>query len=90
MRCCITPIAAARTQRAVPAVDVRSWRRLLDEPLGQCMGQCWRGFFSSLKTERTAPKLYQTRDEAKAGVFDYIECFYGQKRRHSTIGYERG
>jgi putative transposase len=51
------------------------------------MGQCWRGFFSSLKTERTAPKLYQMHDEAKAGVFDYIECFYRRKRRHATIGY---
>jgi putative transposase len=27
-------------------------------------------FFSSLKTERTARKLYRTRDEAKADVFD--------------------
>jgi len=32
-------------------------------------------FFSSLKTERTARKLYRTRDEAKADVFDYIERF---------------
>ena len=44
-------------------------------------------FFSSLKTERTACKLYRTRDEAKADVFDYIERFYNAKRRHSTIGY---
>jgi putative transposase len=44
-------------------------------------------FFSSLKTERTAGKLYRTRDEAKADVFDYIERFYNTKRRHSTIGY---
>ena len=44
-------------------------------------------FFSSLKTERTARKLYRTRDEAKADVFDYIERFYNPKRRHSTIGY---
>ncbi len=44
-------------------------------------------FFSSLKTERTARKTYRTRDEAKADVFDYIECFYNPKRRHSTIGY---
>jgi putative transposase len=33
-------------------------------------------FFSSLKTERIARKTYRTRDEAKADVFDYIECFY--------------
>jgi putative transposase len=44
-------------------------------------------FFSSLKTERTARKMYRTRNEAKADVFDYIECFYNPKRRHSTIGY---
>ena len=29
-------------------------------------------FFSSLKTERTARKLYRTIDEAKADVFDYM------------------
>ena len=44
-------------------------------------------FFSSLKTERTARKVYRTRTEAKADVFDYIECFYNPKRRHSTLGY---
>jgi len=43
-------------------------------------------FFSSLKTERTQRKLYRTRDEARADVFDYIERFYNPKRRHSTIG----
>jgi putative transposase len=37
-------------------------------------------FFSSLKTERTARKTYRTRDEAKADVFDYIECFYNVTR----------
>ncbi len=40
-----------------------------------------------MKTERTARKTYRTRDQAKADVFDYIECFYNPKRRHSTIGY---
>jgi putative transposase len=44
-------------------------------------------FFSSLKTERTARKVYSTRDEAKADVFDYIERFYNPRRRHSTLGY---
>lgn len=29
-------------------------------------------FFSSLKTERTARRMYRTRDEARADVFDYI------------------
>lgn len=44
-------------------------------------------FFSSLKTERTARKVYRTRDAARADVFDYIERFYNPRRRHSTLGY---
>ena len=44
-------------------------------------------FFSSLKTERCNRKVYSTRDQAKADVFDYIERFYNARRRHSTIGY---
>ena len=44
-------------------------------------------FFSSLKTERIGRKLYHSRDEARADVFDYIERFYNIVRRHSTIGY---
>jgi len=55
-------------------------------------GNCWdnaamESFFSTLKTERTARKTYRARNEAKADVFDYIECFYNPRRRHSTIGY---
>jgi hypothetical protein len=44
-------------------------------------------FFSSFKTERTTRRIYRTRDDAKADVFDYIERFYNPKRQHSTIGY---
>jgi len=44
-------------------------------------------FFSSLKTERIARKIYRTRNHAKAEVFDYIERFYNPTRRHSTLGY---
>ena len=55
-------------------------------------GEVWdnsamESFFSSLKTERTAKKVYRTREQARADVFDYIECFYNPTRRHSTIGY---
>ena len=55
-------------------------------------GNCWdnaamESFFSSLKTERIAKKLYRSRAQAKADVFDYIECFYNPTRRHSTLGY---
>ena len=44
-------------------------------------------FFSPLKTERMAGKVYRSRDTARADVFDYIERFYNPRRRHSTLGY---
>ena len=44
-------------------------------------------FFSTLKTERTARKIYRSRNQARADIFDFIERFYNAKRRHSTIGY---
>lgn len=43
-------------------------------------------FFSSLKTERIGRKIYRTRDESRADIFDYIKRFYNVKRRHSAIG----
>jgi putative transposase len=55
-------------------------------------GEVWdnsamESFFSSLKTERTARKVYRSREQARADVFDYIERFYNPTRRHSTLGY---
>ena len=52
-----------------------------------CDNAAMESFFSSLKTERTAPKTYRTRDEARADTFDYIERFYNPRRCHSTLGY---
>jgi putative transposase len=42
-------------------------------------------FFSSVKTE-TADH-FATFSEAKMELFDYLEVFYNQRRRHSTLGY---
>lgn len=55
-------------------------------------GEVWdnsamESFFSSLKTEKTARRVYRTRAQARADVFDYIERFYNPVRRHSTLGY---
>jgi len=52
---------------------------------------CWdnavaESFFSSLKKERVRKRIYRTRDEAKADLFDYIEMFYNRTRRHSHLG----
>lgn len=55
-------------------------------------GEVWdnsamESFFSSLKTERTARKVYRSREQVRSDVFDYIERFYNPTRRHSTLGY---
>ena len=42
--------------------------------------------FSSLKTERTARKVYRTRNVARADMMDTIERFTSPIRRHSTVG----
>jgi putative transposase len=73
------------------------FQRLLTEQGITCSmsraGEVWdnsamESFFSTLKIERVNRRgVYKTRQEAKADVFDYIECFYNPRRRHSTIGY---
>ena len=44
-------------------------------------------FFSSLKTDRVSRKVYRTRNQARADLFDYVERFYNPRRRHSTLGF---
>lgn len=44
-------------------------------------------FFHTLKTECVYLQRYETRQEAKASIFEYIEIFYNNQRRHSTLGY---
>jgi len=39
------------------------------------------GFFGRLKRERVARQSYQTRDEVRADLFDYIERFHNPRMR---------
>jgi transposase InsO family protein len=55
-------------------------------------GNCWdnapmESFFHTLKTEWVYGFKYNTRREAKASLFDYIEIFYNRQRRHSALQY---
>lgn len=55
-------------------------------------GDCWdnapmESFFHTLKTELAHHQDYQTRMQAKADIFEYIEAFYNRGRRHSCLGY---
>ncbi len=43
-------------------------------------------FFQLLKRERIRRRVYTTREQARADIFDYIEMFYNPKRRHGHAG----
>lgn len=52
-------------------------------------GNCYdnavmEAFFSSVKSELA--NRFDSCGDAKMQLFDYIEAFYNQRRRHSTIG----
>lgn len=56
-------------------------------------GNCWdnaamEAFFARLKVESIYAKPIRTKDEAYARVFEYIELFYNNVRRHSAINYK--
>ena len=55
---------------------------------GNCYDNaCVESFFGTLKTELVHRERYRTRDEARASVFEWIECWYNRRRRHSSLGY---
>ena len=70
------------------------FRNVLSEYGMECSmsgnGNCYdnavaESFFGLLKRERVNRTKYRTRDEAQSDLFDYIECFYNRKRRHSYV-----
>ena len=45
-------------------------------------------FFHTLKVEMIHRERYETRQQAKSAIFEYIEVYYNRKRKHSAIGYQ--
>lgn len=43
-------------------------------------------FFATLKKRVTQKKIYQTREQAKSEIFNFIEMFYNPIKRHSHTG----
>lgn len=55
---------------------------------GNCFDNAaMESFFHTLKMELVYCENFQTREEAIAEIFEYVEFFYNNQRRHSTIGY---
>jgi len=55
------------------------------------VGDCYdnammESFWGTLQLEVLDQKQWQTRDELANAIFEWIECWYNPKRRHSSIG----
>lgn len=74
----------------------KSHRKILkDHGIRQSMsrkGDCWdnapsESFFHTLKVELVYHELFNTREEAKLAIFEYIESYYNRVRMHSANDY---
>jgi transposase InsO family protein len=55
-------------------------------------GDCYdnaptESFWATLKKELMSDRVFATREEARAAIFEYIEVFYNRQRIHGSIGY---
>jgi putative transposase len=53
---------------------------------------CWdnaamESFFATLTKECTDRTRFETRQQARSAIFEYLECFYNPIRLHSTLQY---
>lgn len=56
-------------------------------------GNCYdnaiaESFFATLKKGHVFSERFQTREEARRRIFEYLEVFYNRVRRHSSLGYK--
>ncbi len=55
-------------------------------------GSCYdnapmESFFNSLKRECVGSGVFRDAEAAEKEIFNYIECYYNNKRKHSSLGY---
>ena len=55
-------------------------------------GNCYdnavaESFFSTLKNELVSGNVFESREQARKEIFDYIECFYNRQRIHQSLCY---
>lgn len=70
-------------------------RRLARHRMRQSMsrrGNCWdnavaESFFATLKKELVRDRAFDSRDQARGEIFEYIEVFYNRLRSHSLLSY---
>ena len=56
---------------------------------GACLDNAYiESFFATLKKELVYQTSFQTRDEARVGIVDFISMYYNSWRLHSSLGYQ--
>jgi putative transposase len=84
-------------RRPVESTQFTSWafgRRLVDAGIVPSMGSigdCYdnslmESFWGTMQLELLDSRIWRTRAELAAAIFEWIECWYNPLRRHSSIG----
>ena len=56
--------------------------------VGDCFDNALtESFFATLECELIDRSVFNNHSEARLAVFDFVECFYNPRRRHSSIDY---
>ena len=92
----LAPSLICHTDQGMQCAAAPYWSLLAKHRIQPNMirkGNCYdnavaESFFSNLKNEATHYRIYSTRKETKATIFDYIELFYSRLGPHQTLGYQ--
>jgi putative transposase len=72
------------------------YRELLEEQKAVASmsrkGNCWdnavaESFFATVEIELIEGADWQTKNEARSAIFEFMEVWYNRERRHSSLGY---
>ena len=83
------------TDQGATYTSVAYQQRLTEHGIAASMsrkGNCYdnavaESFFSTLKNDLVHERDYQTREEARAEIFEFIEVSYNRQQLHQTLGY---
>lgn len=92
----IAPGLVFHSDRGKQYADHRVRKILSDNKITQSMsstGNCYdnamaESFFATFKRSHIFWERFQTKEEARRKIFEYLEVFYNRVRRHSSLGYK--
>jgi len=92
----IAPGLIFHSDRGTQYIDRRVRAILCSHGMRQSMsstGNCYdnamaESFFATLKKGHVLSQKFQTIEEARRRLFEYLEVFYNRVRRHSSLGYK--